>query len=143
MCGRYTLTHPDQLALRLDLPEGAPAREPSYNVAPAQTVPVVSLRSDGQRALRSLHWGFAPTWFKEGTSTGGDDDAVVAVARAGDEAAFGLLAECHRRELQMHCSRLRGFKAFVATELAHPGGTLVLFTIRSDRWLTADFSDPS
>src|SRR5262249_53017984 len=32
--------------------------------------------------------------------------------------------------------------AFVAAELAHPSGTLVLFTIRPDCWLTADFSDP-
>jgi len=64
MCGRYTLTHPDQMTLRFDLPEGAPALEPSYNVAPSQTVPVVSLL-DGQRVLRTLKWGFTPAWAKD------------------------------------------------------------------------------
>ena len=32
-------------------------------------------------------------------------------------------------------------QAFVTAELEHPGPELVLFTIRPDRWLTADFSD--
>jgi nitroimidazol reductase NimA-like FMN-containing flavoprotein (pyridoxamine 5'-phosphate oxidase superfamily) len=32
-------------------------------------------------------------------------------------------------------------QGFVAAELARPDSTLVLFTIRPDRWLTADFSD--
>jgi nitroimidazol reductase NimA-like FMN-containing flavoprotein (pyridoxamine 5'-phosphate oxidase superfamily) len=32
-------------------------------------------------------------------------------------------------------------QAFVQATLAHPGPELVLFTIRPDRWLTADFSD--
>ena len=31
-------------------------------------------------------------------------------------------------------------QAFVAAELTAPSATLVLFTIRPDRWLTADFS---
>jgi hypothetical protein len=30
---------------------------------------------------------------------------------------------------------------FVAADLQNPSGTLVLFTVRPDRWLTADFSD--
>jgi uncharacterized protein len=32
-------------------------------------------------------------------------------------------------------------EAFVTAELENPSNTLVLFTIRPDRWLTADFSD--
>ena len=32
-------------------------------------------------------------------------------------------------------------QAFVRAELARPGSELVLFTVRPDRWLTADFSD--
>ncbi len=32
-------------------------------------------------------------------------------------------------------------QGFVAVELAHPGTTLVLFTIRPDRWLAADFGE--
>ncbi len=32
-------------------------------------------------------------------------------------------------------------QGFVDAELAHPSAELVLFTIRPDRWLSADFSD--
>ena len=32
-------------------------------------------------------------------------------------------------------------QAFVRAELARPGSELVLFTVRPDRWLTADFTD--
>lgn len=32
-------------------------------------------------------------------------------------------------------------QAFVTAELTLPGGALVLFTVRPDRWLTADFAD--
>jgi uncharacterized protein len=32
-------------------------------------------------------------------------------------------------------------QAFVTSEIARPGTALVLFTIRPDRWLTADFAD--
>ena len=32
-------------------------------------------------------------------------------------------------------------QGFVEAELAHPGTELVLFTIRSERWLTADFAE--
>ena len=34
-------------------------------------------------------------------------------------------------------------QAFVSGELANPGPGLVLFTVRPDRWLSADFGDPS
>jgi RNA polymerase sigma-70 factor (ECF subfamily) len=37
-----------------------------------------------------------------------EDGMVVAAARAGDEAAFGALAERYRRELQVHCYRMLG-----------------------------------
>ena len=32
-------------------------------------------------------------------------------------------------------------KGFVEEELAHPSGELVLFTVRTERWLTADFAE--
>jgi DNA-directed RNA polymerase specialized sigma24 family protein len=39
---------------------------------------------------------------------GGVEDPVVQAARAGDEAAFGELAQRHRRELHVHCYRMTG-----------------------------------
>ena len=36
------------------------------------------------------------------------DQAAVAAATAGDEAAFSALVERHRRELQVHCYRMLG-----------------------------------
>jgi len=36
------------------------------------------------------------------------DDALVAAARAGDEAAFTVLVERHRGELRMYCYRMTG-----------------------------------
>jgi RNA polymerase sigma-70 factor (TIGR02960 family) len=38
----------------------------------------------------------------------GEDDAVLARARAGDDAAFRELTEAHRRALQLHCYRILG-----------------------------------
>jgi DNA-directed RNA polymerase specialized sigma24 family protein len=38
----------------------------------------------------------------------GEDQAVVAAARAGDESAFTALVERHRRELLVHCYRMLG-----------------------------------
>jgi hypothetical protein len=38
----------------------------------------------------------------------GEEAAVVAAVRAGDEAAFVTLAERYRRQLQVHCYRMLG-----------------------------------
>ena len=65
MCGRFTLTTPDQLALRFDVAEDerddAKRRNPAYNIAPSQDITVIVERVEG-RLLQSMSWGFRPTW---------------------------------------------------------------------------------
>lgn len=65
MCGRFTMTHPDEAIARLfaatpgnDLPE-----VPRFNICP--TNPVAAITSEGgTRRMRALRWGFLPAWYK-------------------------------------------------------------------------------
>jgi len=71
MCGRFTLTTPDQIALRFDVVEderGEHERcDPAYNIAPSQDISVIVERSAG-RLLRAMSWGFRPAWASAGAS---------------------------------------------------------------------------
>ncbi|OYW58249.1 MAG: DUF159 family protein [Rhodobacterales bacterium 12-65-15] len=65
MCGRFTMTHPNEALAALfdaipgnDLPPG-----PNYNVCPTDRVTVVT-SDGGQRRLRSMRWGLIPAWYK-------------------------------------------------------------------------------
>ena len=82
MCGRYTLTSPEDIAGRFGLGALAETRiEPRFNVAPSQGVPVIvgqrqdqrsADQSDNQRddghgftpTLTVMRWGFQPAWMK-------------------------------------------------------------------------------
>lgn len=58
MCGRFTLTAPDELvaeAFGLDEPPRLSAR---FNIAPAQPVAIVRREAAGARRLSLAHWGF-------------------------------------------------------------------------------------
>jgi len=58
MCGRFTLTKPQALALafpRFRFPEFSETRLPRYNVAPAQGV--LGVRNDGRDLIEELRWG--------------------------------------------------------------------------------------
>jgi putative SOS response-associated peptidase YedK len=66
MCGRYTLTRHEDVALDLQasLAIGADQSEwwkPRFNVAPTQPAPVVTLRA-GVRTLELMRWGLLPFW---------------------------------------------------------------------------------
>ncbi|GAA0555251.1 SOS response-associated peptidase [Halorubrum ejinorense] len=62
MCGRYTLFTPAaDLAARFDADFGA--REPSYNCAPGQSLPVIT-DEDPDEASR-MTWGLTPSWADE------------------------------------------------------------------------------
>lgn len=66
MCGRMTMTHPNDAMARLF--EAAPSNDlaapPTYNLCPTQSVGVV-VSGDGGRALRPMRWGFIPQWYKK------------------------------------------------------------------------------
>jgi putative SOS response-associated peptidase YedK len=64
MCGRYTLTSPEDIAARFGLGALAETRiEPRFNVAPSQGVPVIVEREAGP-TLATMRWGFQPAWMK-------------------------------------------------------------------------------
>jgi len=66
MCGRFTLTDPDQrLVEQFDLP-GIPDLKPRYNIAPTQPVAVVRVPTAGAgREMVLLHWGLIPFWAQD------------------------------------------------------------------------------
>jgi putative SOS response-associated peptidase YedK len=61
MCGRYTLTSPDELVQEFGLGELPFSLTPRYNIAPSNEVPVIVQESAGP-SLRLLRWGLVPSW---------------------------------------------------------------------------------
>ncbi len=66
MCGRFSITDPDE-ALRSLFGYNGPPMDfaPRYNVAPTQEVPVVRLNHEGKRAITKMRWGLVPFWAKD------------------------------------------------------------------------------
>ena len=66
MCGRFTLTDPDQaLAVQFNLPL-IPDLAPRYNIAPTQPVAAVRVGSEGGgREGALLRWGLIPFWARD------------------------------------------------------------------------------
>jgi putative SOS response-associated peptidase YedK len=67
MCGRFSST--SQLQFLLEQfraePLGVEGHQPSWNVAPATDILVVTASPDGARQLRELKWGLVPRWAKD------------------------------------------------------------------------------
>ena len=67
MCGRFSST--SQLQFLLERfraePIGVEGHQPSWNVAPASDILVVTASPDGARQLRALRWGLVPRWAKD------------------------------------------------------------------------------
>ena len=67
MCGRFSST--SQLQFLLEQfraePLGVEGHQPSWNVAPASEILVVTASPDGARQLRELKWGLVPRWAKD------------------------------------------------------------------------------
>ncbi len=66
MCGRYTLTTPDDVLAEVFTLGTRPEVPPRYNVAPTQAGAVVRvLEIDGPRELHLLRWGLIPFWAQD------------------------------------------------------------------------------
>lgn len=64
MCGRFTLTvDPEELVDALELAEPPRGLEPHYNIAPTQSVFV--LTAETPRILLPMRWGLVPWWAKD------------------------------------------------------------------------------
>jgi putative SOS response-associated peptidase YedK len=63
MCGRYTLVEVDGLQRRFALEEALPEVPARYNVAPTQTMPVITRHSPNH--LELMRWGLIPSWAKD------------------------------------------------------------------------------
>lgn len=92
MCGRFTITHPNEALASLfdalmsnDLPPG-----PRYNICPTNPVAVVTSDA-GSRRLRPMRWGLVPPWYK--TPTGGP---LIINARADTVASKPAFREAIR-----------------------------------------------
>ena len=70
MCGRFTRTVAfDELALQFGITVDEGANEEltaRYNVAPTQTVPIITAGGKGRRLVMAK-WGFRPAWVTSGT----------------------------------------------------------------------------
>ncbi len=63
MCGRYSLTSPDDAMRQLFAYESPPLNIAArYNTAPTQQAPVVRQDETGARELVKLRWGLVPSW---------------------------------------------------------------------------------
>lgn len=63
MCGRYTLTSPEDALRALFEYDGPPRNiRARHNAAPSQEMPIVRRRKDGTRSLDMLRWGLIPGW---------------------------------------------------------------------------------
>jgi len=64
VCGRFTLTtNLGAIATRFGVARFLEEVGPRYNIAPTQTVIVVS--DDGTRQLTQMQWGLIPSWAKD------------------------------------------------------------------------------
>ncbi len=62
MCGRFTLTTPNELKKRFATANALPKEvKPNYNVAPTQHMPVIICK-DGKNHIQVMHWGLIPVW---------------------------------------------------------------------------------
>lgn len=89
MCGRYTLIKlADLLKLIpwLQVPAEILQQQPRYNVAPSQTMPIITSTD-----IRPAQWGFVPSWTK------GEPKTRPINARCETIAASGMFRHAYRQ----------------------------------------------
>jgi putative SOS response-associated peptidase YedK len=67
MCGRFTITHPNEALAQLfaAVPSNDLPLVPRHNICPTNEVAVVtSVGTAAERRLRPMRWGFVPSWYK-------------------------------------------------------------------------------
>ena len=65
MCGRFTLSQPNNaIASAFNIAQ-IPPLEPRYNIAPTQLIPSILSASGGEKQLQMLRWGLIPSWAKD------------------------------------------------------------------------------
>lgn len=93
MCGRFTLTHPNDALARLF--DAAPANDlpdpPRYNICPTQTVAAV-VPGDAGRRLVPMRWGLLPGWYTSPT-----DGPLLINARSETVASKPAFREAARQ----------------------------------------------
>lgn len=93
MCGRLTLTHPNEaLAALFDAVASNDLPPPgNFNLCPTQSVPVVTAEA-GLRRLRPMRWGLVPGWYKTPT-----DGPLILNARSDTVAEKPAFREAIRQ----------------------------------------------
>lgn len=128
MCGRLTLTHPNEALAALfdavaanDLPES-----PRFNICPTEPVPVVTSDTTApdarQRRLRPMRWGLIPGWYKTPT-----DGPLIINARSDTVAEKPAFREAIR---QRRCLVLAS--GFYEWSAGADGARLPWYVTRSD-----------
>lgn len=81
MCGRYTLNQkPQTIADRYKVTKVPKKVHPNFNVAPSQTMPVITESKDGKRHLELMKWGIPRSLGK---------DLVKEIINTRSDKAFG------------------------------------------------------
>lgn len=81
MCGRYSLSTPQDLVEEIFDAQGSIDVESRYNIAPTEEAAVVRADDRGRRELVSARWGLVPRW------TGGAPGGAPTINARGETAA--------------------------------------------------------
>ena len=94
MCGRYTVSGPEDILRELLDYEECPSAATRYNVAPSQFAPVVVVHEEQRRSVVEMRWGLIPNWAEEPTI--GQRLINARAETVGGKKAFRDSLRCRR-----------------------------------------------